>query len=279
MSDMHFDPARPGGNPWNPGGLGQPGVIPLRPLELGDLYRGAIATISRYPGLVFGSAAIVGFVHLIVSYLTWSGPPADLMSAATDPAAGSLGSLLGTVVLMLGSIWLTGVFTVVISRAVLGRPLTFAEMSRELSPKLPGLIVVSLVVTVLTTIGLVLCVLPGVWVAVLLSMAGPALVLEGLGVGAALRRSKELLDGQWWRVFGILLLTGVIGAIASLVVSIPAVFASGALASVILGAIPIVLITPFSSLVLVLVYVDLRMRRENLHFELARSAGIVPPHP
>jgi hypothetical protein len=60
-----------------------------------------------------------------------------------------------------------------------------------------------------------------VWLYVRLSLAPCALVLERTGIGASLRRSIVLVRGDWWRVFGILLLTVVIGTFVSQVVQLP----------------------------------------------------------
>ena len=45
------------------------------------------------------------------------------------------------------------------------------------------------------------------WLWVLFALVTPALVLERCGVGAAFGRSKALINGAWWRTFGVLLLT------------------------------------------------------------------------
>ena len=51
--------------------------------------------------------------------------------------------------------------------------------------------------------GLVAFVIPGIWLAVVLYFASQAVVAEGRPPIEALRRSRELVRGQWWRVFGI----------------------------------------------------------------------------
>ena len=53
-------------------------------------------------------------------------------------------------------------------------------------------------------------------------LAAPALVLERTGVFASLRRAGRLSRGQFWRLFGILLLTGLVAGIVGQVVAVPA---------------------------------------------------------
>ncbi|TML08349.1 MAG: hypothetical protein E6G41_02415 [Actinobacteria bacterium] len=51
--------------------------------------------------------------------------------------------------------------------------------------------------------GLIAFIIPGLWLAVALYFASQAVVAEGRSPMDALRRSRELVRGQWWRVFGI----------------------------------------------------------------------------
>jgi hypothetical protein len=124
-----------------------------------------------------------------------------------------------------------------------------------------------------------------------LSVALPALVLERISPASAIKRSFELSQGSFWRLFGIRLLTGFIVSVASLVLSIPFTIASGALggsgsffsvgtkatlASVIIAAIGGIVAStvtaPISAGVIVLLYADLRMRREGLDLALRAAA-------
>lgn len=134
------------------------------------------------------------------------------------------------------------------------------------------------------------------WLVVKFSLAYSALMLERQGVVASLRRSARLVQGSWWRIFGILLLTTLITVVVAVIVSVPfmliAVLAdSESLASILSGSTPqfswtFLIITsigsvissaimyPVSAGVTVLLYVDQRIRREALDLELARAAGV-----
>ena len=52
-------------------------------------------------------------------------------------------------------------------------------------------------------------------------LAAPALVLERTGVFASLRRAGRLSRGQFWRIFGILLLTALVIGVVGQVVAVP----------------------------------------------------------
>jgi hypothetical protein len=70
----------------------------------------------------------------------------------------------------------------------------------------------------LTLLGFIAFVIPGIWLAVSLYFASQAVVAEGRSPVDALRRSRDLVKGQWWRVFGIgLFFSVVIGVISGVV--------------------------------------------------------------
>ncbi|MFJ5984945.1 hypothetical protein [Lentzea sp. NPDC092896] len=302
---------QPGGyNAPPPPGAGptiKPGVIPLRPLAVGEIVDGAITTMRRYPKLIIGAAAVVAAVTQIVGLLVQLPFLDDLTAVVTlDPNSvtqeqaidqftsaitGFLtGTLLSVFLLLLGTVFLSGFITVIVGHAVLGKPVTFAQAWEEFKPRLLPLLGATLLSGLVITIGLVLCIVPGVWLWVLFALVTPALVLERCGVTAAFGRSKKLVDGAWWRTFGILLLTVVITIVIEWIIGLPfgllgaattgfssdptAALSIGSLILSTIGAIIASTITlPFSSAVTVLLYVDRRMRSEGMDIELQRAAG------
>ncbi len=123
-----------------------------------------------------------------------------------------------------------------------------------------------------------------VFVGIRLSLALPALVIEGIGPIAALRRSWELVRGRWWPVAGTLLLAGlvlsVVGAALAGVPSIAVVAASfevqtavGAVATILASLI----VEPVNAIIVLLLYLDQRIRGEGLDLQLADpQAGVDP---
>jgi hypothetical protein len=61
-------------------------------------------------------------------------------------------------------------------------------------------------------------VVPGIYLSVRWYFAAQAVVVDGRRGVAALRRSAEVVDGQWWSTLGRLFVLGVIGLVAALVV-------------------------------------------------------------
>ncbi len=160
-----------------------------------------------------------------------------------------------------------------------------------------AVVVVALLAVHLTPVAVTIAVLGGLGTIVIevllvirLSLTLPAVVLERISPVAAIRRSWQLTRGSFWRLFGILLLTAIVVGVAGYVLTIPFVIiasvisgssvltasASTSVAALIVSAIgSIVAATitrPVSAGVSVLLYADLRMRREGFDLTLRNAA-------
>ncbi|MER5378430.1 glycerophosphoryl diester phosphodiesterase membrane domain-containing protein [Streptomyces sp. NPDC002553] len=332
----HQGPGAGWGAGWGgPPPAAKPGVIPLRPLGVGEILDGAVTTMRTYWRTVLGISLTVAVVVEVVLVLLQGlvlNDTADSTTLLTDPTAtvdektGAMGDVMvnsGVLALvsLIGTITATALLTAVTSRAVLGKPVTTGEAWREARPRLPklfGLIfLLLLIVAVIGAVG----VLPGallggpgggalaalgmlaalavtVWLMVRFSLASPALMLEKQSVTKALSRSAKLVRGSWWRVFGIQLLSMLIANIVAMIVAVPFALAGGILSDggleafaqggsnlswtylVVAGIGSVIgsLVTfPLTAGVVVLLYIDQRIRREALDLDLARAAG-VPGH-
>lgn len=239
----------------------KPGVVPLRPLGLGDLLDGAVQTMRQNPRVMLGlSAAVMAVAAVLSTLFIIVGLPrmtaglenADAQMQADEVAAvlggGIVSFLLPAVVQTLATIVLTGILIVAVSQAVLGRRPSVGEVWRRARPRVLALIGLSLLSAIIVVVvvgvllvpgilllvgssevgggvALALGVVAGVVVAVLvyvrLAFAAPALLLEQLGVVGALRRSWRLVAGSWWRSFGILLLGAIIAGAINGLVQLP----------------------------------------------------------
>jgi hypothetical protein len=143
---------------------------------------------------------------------------------------------------------------------------------------------------ILVAVPLVFCFPVAIWLFVRWSIAVPALLAEGVGPIRALGRSWTLTRRSWWRAFGILLLVGLLQAAISLAlgllvlpIEIALPFLSGFLGGAIAAAISTgvsAVVAPVISLCLVLLYFDLRIRRESFDLDqMARQTVGWPPPP
>ncbi|MFE2230747.1 hypothetical protein [Streptomyces kronopolitis] len=262
-------PPQPGRPPW--GGAwapvpqaAKPGVIPLRPLAIGEILDGAVATMRAHWRTVLGISLVVAVVSqtaitLVTGFLHNAGRTASPAGDNAPPLRETMrqlgNTLAGTGITsaigLLAAIIATGMLTMVVSRAVLGRSVTAGEAWRDARPQLPrllGLLVLLplLIAAVLTAgvtpgiilaatgpldAGLLLMLFGGLaacavslWLWVRYSLAPPALMLEKQGVIAAMRRSAKLVRGAWWRVLGAQLLAYVLVGVVEFIIQIPATF-------------------------------------------------------
>ncbi|MFF1506324.1 hypothetical protein [Streptomyces sp. NPDC058326] len=317
---------------WGRPPAAKPGVIPLRPLGVGEILDGAVKTLRTYWRSVLAISVTVAVISQVANilaqrYFTPATPavnpdatPAEALEQSLESAQASLIGLgPALLVTLMASLVCAALLTVVISRAVLGRPVTLGSAWQEARPRLlqllgltlllaalsvavilggvlPGILIGGAAGVALTVVGGIGAIVAAVWLMIRFNLASPALMLERQGVIASLKRSAKLVQGSWWRIFGITLLTQLLIFVFTMIIAIPFTFIgiavdgdgfSGLLSGspatfgwpfliitgiggVITGAITY----PISAGVTVLLYVDQRIRREALDLELARAAGL-----
>jgi len=104
---------------------------------------------------------------------------------------------------MLGEVFLAGVIGISLADARDGKFPTIGHIARRI--RYLRLIVLDLLYALLTLIGLILLVVPGIVLFVLLGLGGPVIEIEHRRVWAALRRSAALVRIDFWLVFWVLL--------------------------------------------------------------------------
>ncbi|MAK60876.1 MAG: hypothetical protein CMK09_07850 [Ponticaulis sp.] len=80
---------------------------------------------------------------------------------------------------------------------------------------LPGLLIVSLIQQALTSIGSFFLVFPGLIFMTILAFAVPIFATRRSGIIDALSRSTAMTKGNRWKIFGLIVLTILIGALAA----------------------------------------------------------------
>ena len=175
--------------------------------------------------------------------------------------------ILALVISLLATTLFTGMVVELVADVQDGRrDATAAGLLRAATPVLGKLILVGIVQGVLTVIGFVLLVVPGLILLTIWSVAAPVIVLERPRGMDALRRSRELVRGNGWPVFGVILVLGVLVVVLSALVDAAGESAGtgiGIVVRVVVG----VLSAPLSALAAAVLYVEL----------LARAGGRVSP--
>ncbi|WP_329198021.1 glycerophosphoryl diester phosphodiesterase membrane domain-containing protein [Streptomyces sp. NBC_01435] len=254
-----------GGGPQGPGWgqpplAAKPGVIPLRPLGVGEILDGAVSTMRAHWRTVLGITLTVSVITQIAIILVErfllpkpaqidpNATGTEALRQAADSAQSTVfNSVPSMLITMIATLVTTSVLTVVISRSVLGRPVTLSDAWAEARPRLPQLLGLTLLLALISAAIMAVGLLPGmlvgsaagaglvvigfvvafavvIWLMVRFCLASPALMLERQSITASMRRSAKLVRGAWWRTFGILALTAVLTLVVALVITIPFTF-------------------------------------------------------
>jgi hypothetical protein len=180
-----------------------------------------------------------------------------LVSALLVAAAPGL-ALLALLLSLIATTLFTGMVVELVSDIQDGRrDHTAGELLRAATPVLGQLILVGIVAGIGILIGFVLIIVPGLILITIWSVAAPVVVLERPGVFAALGRSRELVRGNGWQVFGVIFVLFFLVIIVSSAIQIAADSAgtgAGIVARVIVG----ILTGPISGLAAAVLYFDLR---------------------
>jgi hypothetical protein len=248
----------PQGHGWGqPPTAAKPGIIPLRPLGVGEILDGAVSTMRAHWRTVLGITLTVSVIAqtailLVQRYLLPDPPSIDrnatgseaLRQATESFRSSLLNAAPPLLVSMLATIFTTAVLTVVISRSVLGRPVTLSDAWAEARPRLLPLLGLTFLLALMAAAIMTAGILPGfligdtagvglafigllasgvvfLWLLVRFCLASPALMLERQSITASMRRSAKLVRGAWWRTFGILALTWLLTLIVMFVIGVP----------------------------------------------------------
>jgi hypothetical protein len=157
-----------------------------------------------------------------------------------------------------------------------GRTLKFMDILRDPRPSLVSYFLVSLVVAILTFLGTILFIIPGIMIALALGLAPLAMIFEGKDVGESLQRSRDLTRNNRWRLLGLYLLSALLFIPASLLTSLPlesdAEFSPIKGLLLILNLVVSILQTIFTVVLTVTIYRELRALKDG-------AAAIAPLAP
>jgi hypothetical protein len=193
---------------------------------------------------------------------------AAVIAALLGLAGGVIGTLLGSLVGIVAAFLLQATLVKAVQDVRDGRAdMSLGETVRAAAPFLGPVAVASILAGIAITIGLILIIVPGLYLITIWAVIVPVIVLEGAGVFDSFGRSHQLVRGRGWHVFGTLVLTWIILLAVNIVLgliftALPDALSNG-LSSVISGT----LVAPFNALVVTLVYYRLS----------ATSADPVPP--
>jgi hypothetical protein len=198
-------------------------------------------------------------------------------------------SVVGVLLLPLNFV-VTAAMTWAVSQSYLGKDATIAGSYKAIKPKILAFIGTMIVASIIIGFGCLLLIIPGIIFYFWYAFLSQVYVVEGKTWSEARNRSKQLAAGQWGRIFVLGFLAGLLAWIVTMIITWPASFLMGAAnasnpgamvgasgASVVYGVLQAVatsLVTPIQVIVFVLLYYDIRIRKEGFDIEmLAQSMG------
>jgi hypothetical protein len=197
------------------------------------------------------------------------------------------GSLAAIVLNLLANLVTVGALVECLLNSHLGRDSNWSTSLRFALPRLGSLLWLSILTTIGLLIGLVLVIIPGIYLYVCWCIAVPVLMFEGKTGPKALARSRQLVKGRWWATFGALLVSFVLIVIVyavvvlllqHLVVNSENSVNTILILRVVFQVITFVLIYPIFAAVSVMIYIDLRTRKEAFDLEtFANSLNVTTP--
>jgi hypothetical protein len=269
-------------------------VPDLRPLSVGEIidvaikiWRRNLATLARIVLVVVAPVEIVS--ALIGASVSTSGietfdaagnSTINTGAAATWAAGMFVAQILSALAFLIAS----AAVLRAVSVAYLGGTPDWRDSLKAATGRLRSLIWLGFLMFGGLILAAVALILPAIWLGVAWSLAFPVLIAEGLRGTGAIGRSFRLVKGRWWPTFGALFLAFLFQAFVGLVLGVPlglltVLLDSNSVVAMVLGVVinvlSSVITTPFMASVLILIYFDLRVRKEGFDLQLlSQGVGI-----
>ena len=207
--------------------------------EAWELYKANWRHLLPISLVVYVALALIGV--LLTAVLSW------------------FGALLAALISVIGLFWVQGALVTAVDDIRDGRSdLSLGETFDRVRPQLGSIVGAGLLAGLGVFLGLLLLIVPGLvlmtwWVLII-----PVVALERTTAGAAFGRSRELVRGYGWNVFGVIVLTLLVLLAFEIVLSIVLSPLSGWLQSLVSNVVSGTLTAPFIALVWTLLYFRLR---------------------
>jgi hypothetical protein len=258
-------------------------------LTVGDVYRGSFEVVraNLRPYLFFLTLLLVpnllGAIAIDVIAARYTPPPTQMVSGA-ELFSGLLSGLMRALPFYLG-IGLVLMVTYALAQAgmtfvtvehMAGRRARVGDAMRIASRALLPLLVASMVIAIVTSIGMIFCFVPGIVAALVLCLTTPVIVVERLGPFVSLNRSTALTEGYRapiFLVFFALAVAVILGALAMDAVLAralspePALMSPSGLVRLVYDAASDGLVTSVITTLIAVIYARIRGLRDGMDVE------------
>ncbi len=191
--------------------------------------------------------------------------------------------LIGAVLNVVASILYQGMVVSLVRDVQDGRrDLSVGDLFRQVTPVLWTLVGASILYGIAVAIGLVLLIVPGLFLLTIWALIAPAIVIENRSVIESSGRSRELVKGYGWPVLGTVLSALVIAiVVGAILFSIAGAIADGPILRIILGLLASSVTAPIGGLVAGVLYYRLLQLKSDPGAVAKDVAGedYTPPPP
>jgi hypothetical protein len=205
-------------------------------------------------------------------------PPNRTHPNIVAPVAFAFGTLGVSLLAFIGNLLCQAALTKSVSETYLGHEITVGQAYRSVLPRLLTLVGASLMVGLIFGVGLMMCVVPGIIFGLWFALTTPSIVVENHRAIAGMSRSKALVSGNLGKTFAVGFLAGLI----AFAVTIPMSWIGSLLAMTFLRSNAMlavfarqflsvagqVLAIPIGASASILLYYDLRIRKEAFDLEM-----------
>jgi MFS family permease len=225
-------------------------------IDPGSVISSAFTIYKDHAGILIGAALIVFAVEAVLTLvLGW----------------------VGAILSIVASTFFQGMVVELVRDVQDGRrDSSFGQLFSSVAPVVLPLLAVSILAGIGLAIGFVLLIIPGLFLMTIWSVVAPVVVVERPGVFAAFGRSRELVKGYGWQVFGVIVVVILIALVVGLLVAIITSGMSDAGRAAVQWALN-VLTAPLSALLVSVLYFGLlRVRGERAGGSAVAAAAPAP---
>jgi hypothetical protein len=256
----------------------------IPPRGLGDILAGAFQMYTKNWAMLLQVAAIVVVPLTLLEYflsdfLIRRTVTVTLANGVVTTHLTAWRQLVAELVVTVAVVIIANVLTGAMMRAaatdLVGKQPTLGEVYRFGFARFASVLWVSFLCGISIMVGFILLVIPGFFLIGALAAAIPVLVVEDVRGTKALSRSWELVRGHWWHVFGTMVVVALITGLINSILTTP--FHNWFLRAI-MASIGSVITIPFWALVIALIYLDLRARKQPLDL-LLHGLALAEPCP
>jgi len=231
-------------------------------IDVGSIFKAVFETYKAQAALLLPAALIVFLPVAIINAII----------GGVDPSLGIILSVIAGAVSLIGTFWYQGMVVEAVRDMQDGvRDFSIGSLFGSVTPVVGMLIGAGILAGLGIVLGLILVIVPGLILATWWAVIAAVVVIERPGVGAAFSRSRALVRGNGWQVFGVLVLLFLLQILLTAIIqALVAGVASSVVGSAIATLIVQTLVAPISGLAAANLYFALR----RVHGEAPVSGGL-----